>query len=238
MAGVSEDPPQPEIEEPSQQRWKPWGWDYWILGTFFTLVAVLVLMVFALPMEREPRVQELARQMQAVNNCRQIIISLKSYASDHGGKYPDGATANDAFRELIKAGLMEDERVFSAPKSPYVGDNEIGEAPEYARALQARENHWAMTKGLTDDSPGDWPLVFENPALAVWPPWWDPRFPGEAKPGRIGKYREIVVGRNDGSVMLEKLTKDDRPVVTLQPIKDGKNLFELAGPHEILDVAR
>ena len=231
MIGVSENPPCRETEEPPHHPPKRrWGWAQWILVGFLTFLA---FMVFALPWERDPRGQERARQMQATNNCRQIIISLKSYAGDHAGKYPDGATANDAFRQLFKGGLLEDERIFSAPNSPYVNDGRLG-----ALALQAGENHWAMTKGLTDDSSGDCPVVFENPALALWPPWWDPRFPGEAKPGRIWKYGRIVVGRNDGSVIVEKLTQDDRPVVTLQPIKDGKNLFELAGPHEVLDVAK
>ena len=173
-----------------------------------------------------------------MNICRQIIISSKSYAGDHGGKYPDGTTANDAFRELIKAGFFEDERVFSATNSPYVGDNNVGKAPEYAQALQARENHWAMTKGLTDASDGDCPLVFENPAVASWPPLWDSRLVDVAQPGRIWKGGRIVVGRNDGSVQTEKLAMVGNPLVTLQPIKDGKNLFELAGPHEVLDVVR
>ncbi len=181
---------------------------------------------------------EKSPQIQAQNNCRQIVISLKSYAGDHEGKYPDGPTANDALRQLIKEGLLEDERVFSAPSSPYVGDNNIGEAPTYAEALQAGENHWAITKGLKDDSNGNCPVVFENPALASWPPLWDSRLVGIVKPGRIWKNERIIVGRNDGSVQTEKLAMDGNPLVTLQPIKDGKNLFELAGPHEVLDVAR
>lgn len=173
--------------------------------------------------------------MQATNNCRQIIISLKAYAADHQGRYPDGTTANEAFRELIKSGQLEDERVFSAPASPFVPDNDLGETPDYGKALAPGENHWAMTKGLTDESDGNTPAVFENPAVKSWPPQWDTRIVGRAQPGRVWKGGKIIVGRNDGSVSVEKLNEGGR-MATLAPIKDGKNLFELAGPHEILDV--
>ena len=178
-----------------------------------------------------------ARQMQATNNCRQIIISLKAYAADHHGHYPDGATANEAFRQLIKDGQLEDERVFTAPASPYIPDNDLGEPPDYVKAVEAGENHWAMTEGLTDKSDGDTPAVFENPAIKTWPPQWDTSVAGQAKTGRAWKGNKIIVGRNDGSVSIEKL-KEGGPMETLAPIKDGKNLFELAGPHEILDVEK
>lgn len=176
--------------------------------------------------------------MQAVNNCRQIILSLQNYAADHDGKFPEGATANDAFRELIKGGQLEDERVFTAPASPYGGDNELGDPPEYAKALQEQENHWAMTKGLNTSSNRDCPLVFENPITPTWPPFWDTKSVSVPKPGRIWKGGKVVVGRVDGSVNPEKLLIDARPQATLAPESDGKNLFERAGPHEIMDVAR
>ena len=175
--------------------------------------------------------------MQGVNNCRQIIISLHAYAGDHGGRLPGGATANEAFRQLIKDGQLEDERVFTCPCSPYVPDNELGTPPDYSQALEAGENHWAMTKGLTDSAPGDTPLVFENPAVKSWPPLWDTRLQGVAQPGRVWKGGKIIVGRADGSVNTEKLS-DASPMASLAPVKDGKNLFEMAGPQEILDVEK
>ncbi|MDB6137043.1 MAG: Prepilin-type N-terminal cleavage/methylation protein [Verrucomicrobiaceae bacterium] len=103
------------------------------------LVAPILLIAFLLIMPLFNGVSQKSVQLQATNNCRQIIIALKNYAGDHGGNYPVGTTANDAFRELIKAGQFEDETVFTAPFSPYVGDNQIGEAPAYAEALKAGE---------------------------------------------------------------------------------------------------
>jgi len=53
-------------------------------------------------------VQEKGHQMQAINNARQVIISLKSYAGDHGGKYP--ATLD----ELVKAKLFDDQKTLDS----------------------------------------------------------------------------------------------------------------------------
>ena len=232
MLSVPENLPSIEDGEPPHlQPTKGWGWMAW------ALVGLLVLLAlgFVIPWMRE--VNDRANGMWTESYCRQIIISLKAYASDHGGKYPEGATSNDAFRELFKAGLAEEETVFSAPDSPYVGDNEVGKAPGYTEALKAGENHWAMTKGLRDDEPGNSPLLFENPASASWPPKWDSRLINVAKPGRVWKGNRIVVGRNDGSTNLEHLSSG-AALVTVQPNSEGKNLFDLAGPHEVLDVAK
>ena len=175
--------------------------------------------------------------MQAVNNARQIILALHAYAKDHEGKYPGGSTANEAFRELFRGGYVNDDRMFSAPASPYVGDNRSGQPPGYVQALEASENHWAMTKGVTSRDNGDVPLIFENPARCTWPPEWDADIAGQAKPGRAWRGGKIFVGRIDGSVSTEKLTSA-KGVAPLISINEEKNLFELAGPHEIMDVAR
>ena len=228
VIGVPENPSSFEVWEPQK---KGWGWAQWILIVGLVVVGVgLTIPVFN-------GVAPRARVTQATNNCRQIIISLKSYASDHGGKYPEGATSNDVFRELIKAGLLEDERVFSSPENPYAGDNNLGAPPDYAQAVLAGENHWAMTKDLTDSSPDDTPLVFENPTVKSWPPLWNTLLVEVPKPGRVWKGGKVVVGRADGSVNLERLKAGER-LTSLAPVKDGKNLFELVGPHEILDVAK
>ena len=233
MTSVSEDLPEPETEElPCHPPRRGWGCAQWFL------VGVLAFLAAAFGVSWVLKVNEQANEMWAMSYCRQILVPLKAYAGEHGGRYPEGATANDAFRKLFLAGYFKDETVFGCPNSPYLGDNNVGNAPEYAQALQARENHWAMTKGLADDSPGNSPLLFENPALASWPPRWDSRLIDVPKPGRIWKGGRIVIGRNDGSVQSERLSKSERPLVTLEPNSDGKNLFELAGPHEVLDVAR
>jgi len=216
----------------------------------FTLIELLVVITIiailaGLAVPAFNGVQEKARQMQAVNNCRQIIISLKSYAGDSGGNYPDfnksdpPQTSNDAFRLLIKAGLLEDERVFSAPASPYVGDNNLGEAPEYSEALGPSECHWCLTKGLTDSSSGNAPVVFENAVSNSWPPAWNCDVAGQAKEGRAWKGGKIVIGRNDSSVQTEKLEAAKGDSVGLQKNSQGKDLFTLfAEQGEFLDIQK
>jgi hypothetical protein len=179
-----------------------------------------------------------ARLIQASSNCRQILMTLMAYAGDHDGHYPEGETANDAFRELFKAGLWDDERAFTVSLSPYEPDNNIGEAPAFEQALKPGENHWAMTRGLTDEASGNAPLIFENPTQASWPPVWNADLAGKKEPGRAWKSGKIVIGRNDGSVAAEPLSSDRGPAVSLKKDSTGKNLFEHIGPHEIMDVAK
>lgn len=214
-----------------------------VLGAIFTLlmpiVASLVIPVFNV-------VSEKARIMQASSNARQIIITLKNYAGDNGGNYPDAdhrnppLTSNDAFRELFKRGLLEDERAFTAAFSPYEGDNNIGEPPDYKEALKPGENHWCMTKGLSDSSSGNAPLIFEAPSQpGVWPPVWNADAAEKKVPGRAWKGGRIVIGRNDGSVAPERLESLGGTAVPLKKNPLGKDLFtQFPDLHEYLDIAR
>jgi hypothetical protein len=209
-----------------------------VLGLFFfAIIATLAVPAYT-------GVQERARMMQAVNNARQIAIVMKNYAGDHQGLYPDAApsapqTANDAFRELFKAELLEDELIFSAPNSPYLGDHNIGEAPDFKDALIARENHWCLVKGLSDASNGTAPLVFENPVEMSWPPSWNMDASGQAVPGRGWKSGKIVVVRNDASATGQSLSGVRGDRVTLKPSHDGKDVFtHFSHQGEFLDVLR
>jgi hypothetical protein len=198
----------------------------------------LAFIIFGLIVPGCCQVSEKARMMQGYGNARQIIITLKNYAADHGGRYPEGKTSNDVFRELFKAGLLEDERPFTVAYSPYEGDNNIGEKPDFEEALKPGENHWAMTRGLTDKSVGESPLIFENPVEPTWPPRWNADAAGQKQPGRAWKNGWILVGRNDGSVSHELLESMKGAAVGLKRGSDGKNLFEAIGPHEVIDIDR
>lgn len=192
------------------------------------------------------QVSKRAEMMQASSNARQIMISLKSYAGDRNGFYPDAdkhedpQTSNDAFRLLFKAGLMEDERAFTAANSPFVPDNNIGMAPDFKEALKAKENHWAMTKGLTDSSSGNVPLIFENPNRGgAWPPMWNCEVTGKPVEGRAWRGGKIIIGRNDGSVSAEQLAVERGTDVPLKGIMGSKDLFTIFSEQgEILDVMR
>ena len=202
----------------------------------FMLVIVGILALLAVPAFDGARMKN--QQVQACKDCRSIIVAMRAYANEHSGSYPDGATANEAFRALIKGGFCKDESLFTSAGSPYHGDNKIGSAPDFADALKPGENHWALTRKLDDWSNLKCPFVFENPKIASWPPKWDVKARGEEKPGRVWKNKRICVGCNDGSINMERVADTGQQTETLPPLKDGKNVFEFAGPHEVLDVAR
>jgi type II secretory pathway pseudopilin PulG len=216
-----------------------------VLGSVGTMITgVAILAGLAIPAFNQ--VQEKARMMQAASNARQIIITMKSYAADHGGLYPDAdkndtpQTSNAAFRFLFKAGLIEDERPFTAPNSPYQGDNNIGTPPNFAQALERGENAWCLTKGLSDSASGNAPLIFEAPTEpASWPPMWNADAAGQKVPGRAWKSGKIIIGRNDGSVAGERLDAVRGSEVRLQKNASGKDLFtEFSEQGEYLDIAR
>lgn len=99
----------------------------------FTLVELLVVIVIiaALAGLASPailRSRKKADQTEAVSNARQIGISLMDFDNEYGS-FPDaetaiavqtatetelvaGLTANDRFRQLIRAGIVESEAIF------------------------------------------------------------------------------------------------------------------------------
>ena len=219
----------------------------------FTLIELLVVItiIAILASAAVPTfntVQDKANQSATAGNARQIVAALKLYAGDsaNNGGYPDGdkseqaSTSNDAFRLLIKGGELEDERVFGAKSSKYFPDNNIGEAPEYTEALQAGENHWAMTKGLTDSSPALMPVVFENPVATGWPPQWNADAAGKKVKGRAWRGGKIIVGFNDSSVQAIQLEAAKGGSVGPKDLGGGgggKNYFTQYGEsEEILDI--
>ena len=220
------------------------------LNRGFTLIELLVVITIiailaGLALPAFTTVQQNARMTQAGNNARQIIISLKGWSGDNQGLYPDfykkdpPQTSNDAFRLMVRAGIIEDERIFTCPASPFTNDNSIGEAPDYQQALDAGENHWCMTKGLSDSASGNAPLVFENAVSTSWPPTWNCDIAGQPKEGRAWKGGKIIVGLNDGSVTPQKLESSKGDNIGLEKNESGKDLFtQYSEQGEFLDIMR
>jgi len=202
--------------------------------TFAPLAVVILLVLIMLLVWAEAahqRAELAADRAQAVRNCHDIIVGLRLFSPDNQGIYPywiydeprkiirtddrwgpiyashEPVTSNDVFRELFKCGACErkDEVIFGCPRSPFHPDGDVGTAPLFKEALKDGENHWAMTGNLTDSSPADFPLIFENPADASATPRWDSDAAGLRKPGRCWADRTVVVGFNDGSVRSMKL---------------------------------
>lgn len=173
-----------------------------------------------------------ALQLQASQNAREIVGMLQTWATEHNGQYPDQGmdpaplSSNDVFVRLIRAGLVPDETVFGGRMSRFMPDRNVGTAPLYDQALIPGENHWAMTAGLSyTESPGHFPLIFDNPVDTSWPPRWLIGSAFKPVAGRVFPGDVIIVGFNLGNVELIKLRQEGNdlriPPHLLSPAKQS-----------------
>ncbi|MBB5037577.1 hypothetical protein [Prosthecobacter dejongeii] len=179
------------------------------------LVASFVIPIYA-------NTRRLAEQVKAVSNARQITMLCQMYAADNNGQYPDSvpspvtgrlpSSSNEAFRTLFQEDLIQDERIFGCGDSPFVPDGNIGTPPLRDEAVSKGENHWAMTRGLTNQDGPAVALIYENPAIPSWPPFWDADMKGRAEAGRAWANDTIIVSSTDGSVQTMKLDGNSGPV--------------------------
>ena len=222
--------------KPERRRWSA-------LQILVTVIVVLLLIGFAMP--SFCTVNESANLSATLGNARQIGTALNLYAEEHNGRYPDAdhasdSLSNEVFRRLMEENILQDEHIFGAKASKYVPDNNIGEAPRFAQALEAGENHWAMTAGVTKDSGKLTPVVFENPAVASWPPLWNADAAVEAVKtlkGRTWRKAKIIVSFHDSSVQAIQLNPKIGPAVGPERAADGKDIFTRASPSmKVLDI--
>ncbi len=100
-----------------------------------------------------------ARGHATLKHGYQIHQALYAYATGNDQFFPtspDYVYANDAFRELFRADLMQTEQPFFLAGSKWC----VGDAPDevignaatnYVEALAPGENHWYYHMGLTTD---------------------------------------------------------------------------------------
>jgi len=119
------------------------------------------------------------RSKQAATQAKVIHGWLVSYATDHGGNFPEGESANQAYRELFKVNVGADEKQFaisgdayhkSAPGGKGEPDGDIGKDPDYTQALEAGECAFAYVSGLSSSDTPRLPLVANgfSAQLGVW----------------------------------------------------------------------
>ena len=85
------------------------------------------------------------RAKQAAKQLTTINTWLNAFALEgtNNGQFPQGSTANQAFRQLFMGGYGADEMQFYIPNDAYHNtrpnkrpDNDKGQAPDYVQALQ------------------------------------------------------------------------------------------------------
>ncbi len=201
----------------------------------FTLIELLVVITIiailaSLAVPTFAKIQERGNQTKGINNCKQIITTLKLYSADNSGSYPMGAspaptTSNDAFVLLFKAGVADSEAIFGCPGSDYGGaaglpDGNIN-APTYDKALETKENHWETLSGISDSASGAYPLVWECALDGTWDPSWNADAAGKTTKGRTWSGGKIIVGTNDGSVIAQPCSAARGGSLHLKPQGSG-----------------
>lgn len=194
------------MKEPEQRK-ESWGRLQWGV----VVLAIMILSSLILPTWN--MIADMSAQTSAANNCRQIIMALRIWANENNGVFPDAGTplpksSNQAFRKLIQDKITQDERIFGNVGSPFQPDAELGDAPDYPRALEPGENHWAMMAGLKIDNNGTLPLIFESTASSQWPSEW---FENTNPPvrGRTWQTKKFIVGCLDNSVHVGQLVEEN-----------------------------
>ncbi len=222
------------MNEPEKPK-KGWGCLQWgvVIVVLLLLVSILRPMIFNV-------VSPMSNQTSTANNCRQIIMAMKIWAQDNGGTHPDSAfqempTANQVFRKLIQDEVIEDERIFGAKDSFFVGDGKIGTAPAFKQAVEAGENHWMITAKQTTMSAANTPLVFENAISSTWPLSWLCTHQEEPIRGRTWAKGTIIVGFNDNSIRVVDLKKQSDVMVLPDTVLIPSGTTPLP-PLKILDI--
>lgn len=196
------------------------------------LVGIMVLLLLALIVfPSGARISIRGNITKTVSNARQICTALKIYAAEHDGRYPDymmpeANTSNDVFRELFRAGAIDNEMIFGAPSSASHPDGKLGDAPLFPNALEPGENHWAFTAGLSQEDAGAIPLIWETPMDSSWPPKWNRSKADRSEKGRSWPRSEnparpggVVLGFSDGRALLYPLEESTRTPASLKELE-------------------
>ena len=161
------------------------------------------------------------------NNVRQIFFGLGLYANENDGEYPDGKTANDAIRQLFVGEWLEKEDFMGCPKSSFISDGNIGNAPDFSEAAGPGENHWMYIYHPEGSSvKGVQPLLIEAPDMSTGVPLWHPERAWKTKPGRTWWGGRVIVCMTDGGVATWK-TVGNKPTSKL---KLGDRVIDFADP--------
>ena len=165
--------------------------------TLTELLAVMTILVVLAGIAPASIFKSLKRASlaQAINNAKQVKLSLDAFAIDFDGQYPNDDTAdyvieggtgttysNDYFRQLFLAGVTESEKIFwvknSAVASKFAPDDKVKEGGRVQadEVLQKGDVHWAYITDQTNLDTGSRPLILDGykRGTSEWDPnTWD-----------------------------------------------------------------
>ena len=165
--------------------------------TLTELLAVMTILVVLAGIAPASIFKSLKRASlaQAINNAKQVKLSLDAFAIDFDGQYPNDDTAdyvieggtgetysNDYFRQMFLAGVTESEKIFwvknSAVASKFAPDDKVKEAGRVQadEVLQKGDVHWAYITDQTNLDTGSRPLILDGykRGTSEWDPnTWD-----------------------------------------------------------------
>ncbi|MCB1098105.1 MAG: hypothetical protein KDN22_21215 [Verrucomicrobiae bacterium] len=108
---------------------------------------------------------------QAVAHAREVHLRLQEFGIDNDGEFPSGGeNSNAAFRQLFDRKFQGERQFFvhgsawhnTLPSGRLMPDGVVGDPPNYDRALERGENHWAYVSQLNSDSKGNLPIVMDG----------------------------------------------------------------------------
>jgi prepilin-type N-terminal cleavage/methylation domain-containing protein len=165
--------------------------------TLTELLAVMTILVVLAGIAPASIFKSLKRASlaQAINNAKQVKLSLDAFAIDFDGQYPNDDTAdyvieggtgetysNDYFRQMFLAGVTESEKIFwvknSAVASKFAPDDKVKEGGRVQadEVLQKGDVHWAYITDQTNLDTGSRPLILDGykRGTSEWDPnTWD-----------------------------------------------------------------
>ena len=212
----------------------------------FTLIELLVVIsiiaiLAGLGLRAFPAAIKKARLTESTSNAKQILLTVKLFASDNDGAYPSetvspdggvtpgtplaaGTFSNKAFDNLIFSGKYPIGKGFFINKNsgwckPAVNDT----TTEHAKTVRPGQCDWMYILGLSDASPGTWPLITTATAAAALTYTND-----KSVKGGVWGGTDAIVGFCDGSAkaVSEKEMNQTSPTATfLKSPSNGANML-------------
>ncbi len=146
----------------------------------FTLIELLVVIsiiaiLAGLGLKAFPAAIKKARLSESLSNAKQILTTLKLFATDNDGSYPSSAIdpatgtptgtafasgdfSNKAFENIISK-YQIGKTFFINKNSAYCKGAKVDTSLADSKVLSQGQNDWLYVSGMSDTTNGNWPLI-------------------------------------------------------------------------------